>query len=182
MSNPAQLSSIQRSEALANLWRCIESGGDGQPAGVAEPGPGQADRAKVVGRARAPRVVRLDNATAHKIVQRGISSKAIGPLSEFLGLGRGAVADILELDRGTAVRRAAKDQPLPTHAAEGVLRMIELDQLATETFETVAEAAQWLRKPHPMLDGEAPLSAARTSFGAQRVRDILLAIRYGGVA
>ena len=102
-------------------------------------------------------------------------------MSDFLGVGKGAVADMLEIDRGTAARWASKDQPLPTHAAEGVLRMIELDQLAIDTFETEAEAMQWLRKPHPMLDGDDPLTAARTSFGAQRVKDILVAVRYGGV-
>jgi hypothetical protein len=32
-----------------------------------------------------------------------------------------------------------------------------------------------------MLDGDSPLEAAKTSFGAQRVKDILIAIRYGGV-
>ena len=33
-----------------------------------------------------------------------------------------------------------------------------------------------------MLDGETPLRAAKTSFGAQRVKEILNAIKYGGVA
>ena len=34
---------------------------------------------------------------------------------------------------------------------------------------------------HPMLDGESPLECAKSGFGAQRVKDILVAIRYGGV-
>ena len=97
-------------------------------------------------------------------------------------MGKAEVADLLEIDRGTVARWAARDQVLPTHAAEGLLRMIELDQLATDTFETEEEARQWLRRPHPLLEGDDPLSAAKTSYGAQRVRDILTAIRYGGVA
>ncbi len=67
------------------------------------------------------------------------------------------------------------------HSAESVLRLLELDQMAADTFESEAEASQWLRRPHPMLDGETPLESARTSYGAQRVKDILLAIQYGGV-
>jgi uncharacterized protein (DUF2384 family) len=31
-----------------------------------------------------------------------------------------------------------------------------------------------------MLEGDAPLAAAKTSFGAQRVKDSLVAIKYGG--
>jgi putative toxin-antitoxin system antitoxin component (TIGR02293 family) len=125
--------------------------------------------------------IELDSASAHKLVVRGISSKVIVPLGEFLGLGKATVAEYLDLDRGTANRRAAKDQLLPTHAAEAVLRLLELDRMAGDTFETQAEASAWLRRPHPMLDGESPLEAARTGYGTQRVRDILLAIRHGGV-
>jgi uncharacterized protein (DUF2384 family) len=32
-----------------------------------------------------------------------------------------------------------------------------------------------------MLEGDSPLELAKTSYGAQRVKDILIAIRYGGV-
>lgn len=124
---------------------------------------------------------KITNGLAYQIVKRGISSRALGPLSEFLGLGKGVVAEYLDLDRGTANRRASKDQPLPTHAAESVLRLLELDQMAADTFETEAESSGWLRKPHPMLDGETPLECAKSSYGAQRVKDILLAIKYGGV-
>lgn len=57
----------------------------------------------------------------------------------------------------------------------------ELDRMATDTFETREEAAKWLRMPHPMLDGVAPLQIAVTKAGAERVKDILTAIKYGGV-
>ena len=49
------------------------------------------------------------------------------------------------------------------------------------TFETEDEIPAWLRHPHPVLEDDGPLEAAKTSFGAQRVKDILIAIRYGGV-
>ena len=32
-----------------------------------------------------------------------------------------------------------------------------------------------------MLDGDTPLAAAKTSYGTQRVKDILLAIQHCGV-
>lgn len=127
------------------------------------------------------RLASLSSAGACKLLKRGISSQAIGPLGDYLGLGKGVIAEYLDLDRSTANRRAAKGQLLPIHSAESVLRLLELGQMATDTFETEDEASAWLRRPHPMLDGDSPLELAKTSYGAQRVKDILIAIRYGGV-
>jgi putative toxin-antitoxin system antitoxin component (TIGR02293 family) len=118
---------------------------------------------------------------AYVIVKMGIPSRSLAPLSTHLGIGKGAVAGVLGLDRATATRKVAKDDVLPDYAAESMLRLLELDALARDTFETTEEAAGWLRQPHPMLDGEAPLDFAKSSFGAERVKDILNAIKYGGV-
>ncbi|MEO6292151.1 MAG: antitoxin Xre/MbcA/ParS toxin-binding domain-containing protein [Burkholderiaceae bacterium] len=118
---------------------------------------------------------------AVSILRQGISSRAIEPLSDLFGVGKGDVAAYLDLDRTTALRRANKDQALPMHAAEGVLRLLELEAMATDTFESDDAAHGWLRRPHPMLEGECPLEAAKTSFGTRRVKDMLIAIKYGGV-
>jgi putative toxin-antitoxin system antitoxin component (TIGR02293 family) len=118
---------------------------------------------------------------AISILRQGISSKAIEPLSDLFGVGKGDFAAYLDLDRTTALRRANKDQALPMHAAEGVLRLLELEAMATDTFESDDAAHGWLRRPHPMLEGECPLEAAKTSFGTRRVKDMLVAIKYGGV-
>ena len=96
-------------------------------------------------------------------------------------MNKALIASYLELDRGTVARLATKNQPLPTHAAENVLRLLELDGQARETFSSEEEAFAWLNRSHPMLDGDTPLAAAKTSYGTQRVKDILLAIQYGGV-
>lgn len=162
-----QASSGARVGASDELWRSL-LGGDPEGGGL------QFDER--------PGAVRISAPLAYRLLKRGISSRAIGPVGEFLGVGKAEVADMLDIDRGTVARWAAKDQPLPTYAAEGLLRLLELDQLAVDAFETEEDARHWLRKPHPMLDGEAPLSAAKTSYGAQRVKDILTAIKYGGVA
>lgn len=49
----------------------------------------------------------LSSAGACKLLQRGISSQAIGPLGNYLGLGKGVIAESLDLDRSTANRKAA---------------------------------------------------------------------------
>ena len=125
--------------------------------------------------------IAFNSEKAVSILRQGISSRAIEPLSNLLGVGKGDVAAYLDLDRTTALRRANKDQALPMHAAEGVLRLLELEAMATDTFEFDAAAHGWLRRQHPMLEGECPLEAAKTSFGTRRVKDMLIAIKYGGV-
>jgi putative toxin-antitoxin system antitoxin component (TIGR02293 family) len=172
---------LSRSQALAALWALLGAGTDAPPQGLAPAARASAGKRALKAASPAGKGIRLDNASAYQLIKRGISSKAVAPLGEVLGLGKGAIAVYLDLDRGTANRRAAKDQLLPTHAAEAVVRFLELDQMACDTFESDAEASRWLRQAHPMLDGETPLQAARTGYGAQRVKDILLAIKYGGV-
>lgn len=181
--HPALLIDVapNRSTALQAIWHCI---------GLARPNPDLAATSTGHGtappgaaeKAAPPYAGRLSNSLAHQILrQQAVSSRVIEPLGQFMGLAKSAVADLLGLDRSTLSRRAAKDQPLPLHAAEGVLRLLELEQLASDTFETASDALQWLHRPHPLLEGEPPLMAAKTAYGAQRVKDMLLAIRYGGV-
>jgi len=90
------------------------------------------------------RVMAFNNEKALGIIKNGISSRAIDPLSEFLGIGKGEVAEYLDLDRTTALRRSTKDLPLPTHSAESVLRLLELDEIANDTFESEETALGWL--------------------------------------
>ena len=161
---------IPRAEAREQIWRYIA----GEPEASVDAEP----KVRVMAQGK---LLALNNSSAYRIVKNGIPSRAIGPLSDYLGVGKGQVVDYLDLDRTTVNRRASKDQLLPIHSAEGVLRLLELDQMASDTFESEDEAAAWLRRPHPMLDGESPLEAAKTSFGAQRAKDILVAVKYGGV-
>lgn len=123
----------------------------------------------------------FNNEQALRILKRGISSRVIDPLSDYLEMGKGELAEILDLDRTTALRRAGKDLPLPAHSAEKVLRVLEPEEMATDTFEIRAVALGWLRRPHPMLEGESPLQSAKTSFGTRKVKDMLVAIKHGGV-
>ena len=159
----------KRSVTLATIWKLIFIGEPSETFVSREP-LNDSDTS-----------VKFDNQLACQVLKKGITSKALSPVGEFLGLSKSQIASYLELDRGTVTRLAAKNQLLPTHAAENVLRFLELDSLAAETFDSHADAFEWLKRPHPMLEGDSPLNAARTSYGTQRVKDILLSIKYGGV-
>ncbi len=175
---------------LHNLWSIVLSKVGGAPIEIGdniditnnEVGP--APRADGKARAAVERFTIPDHLSAKQayfIVKLGIPSRSLEPLSDHLGIGKGAAAGVLGMDRATANRKVAKDDVLPTYAAESMLRLLELDAMARDTFETKEEAAAWLRQPHPMLDGETPLDCAKSGFGAERVKDILNAVKYGGV-
>jgi len=181
--------SAGRKEALAAIWNIIDvhradgpQGGDvcrittGKTGGSVVERGNEADLASEV----ATRQVEMPNSLVDRIVKRGISCRVVDLLGALLGVGKGVVAEYLGIDRRTASRRASEDLPLPTHAAEAVMRLLELDRMAVDTFASPAASSNWLLKPHPMLDGESPLECARSSYGAQRVKGMLVAIKYGG--
>lgn len=116
----------------------------------------------------------------HIILREGITGRVLTPLAELLELGPTQLAPVIGVDRTTARRYAQGDQALPMHSAETVLRLAELEAYAMEVFGAESAAHGWLKERHPML-GESPIDAASSSYGAQRVREILTAIKYGGV-
>ncbi len=146
------------------LWHLIEGNG---------PGVGESSAAGAEPR------FGLSSATAHRIVRRGVTGAVLEPLAELLEIGPTQLAPLLGVDRTTARRYAQQDQYLPAGSVETVLRLAELEGLAQDVFETEHAAHEWLKAEHPSLEGESPLQAAGTSFGAQRVREILAAIKYG---
>jgi putative toxin-antitoxin system antitoxin component (TIGR02293 family) len=123
----------------------------------------------------------IANEVAHRIVREGVTGQVLAPLGELLDLGVTQLAPVLGVDRATARRYARNDQALPMHSAETVLRLAELEALALDVFASEQASHGWLRKVHPLL-GESPIDAASTSYGGQRVREMLIAIQHGGVA
>jgi len=121
-------------------------------------------------------------AHGHQLIRKGLSSRIIEPVSLYLGLGKGVLAQYMDLDRGTATRLSAKGQDLPAHAAETLLRLVEVHDMAVDVFATEEGASVWLRTPHPLLDNEVPLDAVKTSYGAQLVKNLLMSTKYGGSA
>lgn len=124
--------------------------------------------------------MRIANDVGHVILREGVAGRVLTPLAELLELGPTQLAPVIGIDRTTARRYARDDQPLPKHSAETVLHLAELEAFALDVFDSEQAAHDWLKSAHPML-GESPIDAASSSYGAQRVREILTAIKYGGV-
>lgn len=91
---------------------------------------------------------------------------------------------LAETDAGQALRSSSPLVfALPRDEIEAIrsraLARRAIMRLAFEVFDSEADATRWLASPHPMLDGETPLVAAQSAHGAERVKDILMAIKYG---
>lgn len=119
---------------------------------------------------------------ADALVREGLSPALIEALARASHLELGELQRFAGLDRTTLKRRADKGLPLPDDAAVKALSAAELVGLATQVFGSVQDAAGWLTSAHPLLDGETPMQRARTPWGLDKVREILVALRYGGVA
>lgn len=161
-----------RANSLRAVWKIIES---------TEPSPKPVKTGYLaIVRLAAGETAPLSNEKAIHFIKLGMPVQVIEPLSGYLGMGKGELIQILDLDRATALRRSGKNQSLPKRSAENVLRVLELEAMARDTFANEDEALAWLRRPHPLMDGDSPLAASSTSFGVNQVKEILVAIKYGG--
>ena len=170
-------STTSRSQKYEELVHIIVSGGEASGVRYRNPAAAKGTSHQVTLIFRSST---LPSGTAYEILKQGVPSRSLTALSEYMGIGKSDLAELVDLDRTTAYRKVASDKPLPMHAAESVLRLLELSKLAEDTFETQEEAAAWLRREHPMLGGETPLSCAKSAYGAERVKEILIALKYGG--
>lgn len=118
---------------------------------------------------------------ARNLLDIGMPARLVSDLTETLGVSASELSYLMDIDRSTVTRLKQNDKPVPMHSAESILRLVEVKQLATEVFGSAEKASKWLNKPHPMFGSRPPLGEVRSSYGAQHVKDVLLATKYGGV-
>lgn len=123
----------------------------------------------------------LSSENAYLLARSGMPARLVEPISARLGMTKGDLATFMGVDRSTTTRLKASDKSLSMHASESVLRLIEMQELAEEVFGTAEKAHTWLHKPHSLFNDEAPYTVAASAYGAQRVKQVLVAIQYGGV-
>lgn len=121
----------------------------------------------------------LTSAIGYSIITRGLSGAILEPLGEYLGLTPSALANHLGLDLRTTQRAAITGQKLPVQVAEVVLRLLEMNQLSLDVFDSTETALAWLNRPHAMLEARAPFDWARSAYGSERVKEILNATKHG---
>ena len=126
--------------------------------------------------------VTLDAARASKMIRTGLRAGKVSELVVLLGLKKKEdLSHALNANSTSLWRWARDDSSLPGPTVEQILRAMQLQLFASDVFGGVEPARAWLHKPHPMLDGMTPSDYADNEFGAQKVRGLLAALKYGGV-
>jgi putative toxin-antitoxin system antitoxin component (TIGR02293 family) len=65
--------------------------------------------------------------------------------------------------------------------AETAERLSRTIEVAETVFQSKEDIRRFMTTPHPLLEGRAPMDMCQTSTGMQRVQDLLLGMKFGGV-
>ena len=111
-------------------------------------------------------------------VKGGLPVQVFRALAEVLEVSEATLADLAGISGTTLTRRKRVGQLSPDEG-EHVLRIAWLLERATQVFENVSDAADWLKTPNLSLGDVTPLSYADTEIGAREVENLLGRIDYG---
>jgi putative toxin-antitoxin system antitoxin component (TIGR02293 family) len=95
-----------------------------------------------------------------------------------LGLGRSEI-DAIIIPLRTLQHRRSRREKLTIEESDRVLRVIRALALAESVYASRERALGWLRRPHPRLEGRAPLSILKTDAGSRIVEELLIQIDEG---
>jgi len=112
-----------------------------------------------------------------RIVEERLAPAIINRLIT-LGLQRSEI-DAAVIPLRTLQHRRSRHQKLTIEESDRVLRVIRVVSLAQSVYGTRQRALEWLRKPHPRLEGRAPLSLLKTDMGSRIVEELLIQIDEG---
>jgi putative toxin-antitoxin system antitoxin component (TIGR02293 family) len=110
-------------------------------------------------------------------VREGLPLAAV---DKALDEGRISLAELdrLALSRKTLAHRRSIGSLTPDQS-DRFSRLLRMIEEAETTFGDPAKAHTWLRRPTPLLDGEAPLDRLDTDIGTRQVEAILGRIAFG---
>ena len=112
------------------------------------------------------------------LIRRGVPSGAVDALAASTRLTRSELAAALGIPAGTLVRRK-REGTLSSEESAKLLRLARVVERASEVFEELGTALDWLRSPNAALSAVTPLSLLDTDIGAETVLDTLGRIEHG---
>ena len=112
-----------------------------------------------------------------RIVEGRLATSVVKRLAA-LGLERAEIDSVVIASRTLQHRRSRREK-LTVEESDRVLRVIRVLSLAESVYGNRIRALEWLRKPHPRLDGRTPLSLLKTDTGSRLVEELLVQIDEG---
>jgi putative toxin-antitoxin system antitoxin component (TIGR02293 family) len=130
-------------------------------------------------------VEQLKSRSSHRDVLERIASIRVGiPAQDFettaekIGLSKKELAEKLGLSPRTI---SSRKNILSPEESEKTLRIQDIFEGATRVFGSAEEAQAWLNSPAYGLKNQRPIDLLDTDLGAQQVKGLLSAIKYGNV-
>jgi putative toxin-antitoxin system antitoxin component (TIGR02293 family) len=123
---------------------------------------------------------RTDPMQRVRAIEHGVPVKLVRSLLSQ-GFSIGELARVIA-PRRTLERRLKSGGRLTVEESDRLLRLLQIYDLAMETFEDPAETIDWLRSPLRVFDEHAPLDLLKTSAGAQAVENLLQRALHGMLA
>ncbi len=112
-----------------------------------------------------------------RIVEGKLAATVIKRLIS-LGLQRAEI-DAAIIPLRTLQHRRSRREKLTVEESDRVLRVIRVISLAESVYGGRERALAWLRRPHPRIEGRAPLSLLNTDTGSRIVEELLVEIDEG---
>ena len=112
------------------------------------------------------------------VIRQGLSSAAVDCLAKAMRITQSELAAALGIPERTLARRK-KEGTLNSEETAKVVRLARVVWRATETFEDLETALDWMKSSNAALSGATPFSLLDTDIGAESVMDTLGRIEHG---
>lgn len=113
-----------------------------------------------------------------QIIRQGVSSDAVDSLAKILRVTQAELAAALHIPARTLARRK-KAGMLNSEESAKLVRLARVVGRATEVFDDLEAAIDWLKSSNAALSGATPFSLLDTEIGAESVTDTLGRIEHG---
>ena len=113
-----------------------------------------------------------------RVIEKGLPYGAVESFLKHFDLALQDLARIGKISSSTMARRR-KARRLQSDESDRIYRMARVLVKAEDVFGDKSKASRWLRRPHPVLNGQVPLELLGTDFGARRVETLLGRIEHG---
>lgn len=123
---------------------------------------------------------RKTGATSNLIsmIREGISADTLRTLADATRLSQAELSTTLKIPQRTLARRK-KEGTLNSDESAKVIRLARAISRASDVFEDMDKAIDWLKHPNRALSGAAPIGLLDTDIGFETVDDLLGRIEHG---
>lgn len=113
-----------------------------------------------------------------EVIRQGIPSSAVDSLARSIHVSQSEFSMFLGIPERTLVRRKSEGV-LSSEESAKLVRMARVVERASEVFDDLDAALDWLKSPNASLSGATPMSLLDTEIGAETVMDTLGRIEHG---